>query len=79
MNKTELLARLIGSNIRRERLRQDFSQEQLAEKVSKTAQYLSLLENGDRCGSVSTYFEISEELGISIGELFANNRTDRQT
>ena len=70
MNNTKSLAHLIGSNIRRERLRQDLSQEQLSGNVGKTTQYLSLLENGNRLGSINTYSAIATKLGIPISKLF---------
>ena len=74
MRNTESLARLIGTNIRRERLRRDLSQEKLSERIAKTTQYLSLLESGTRCGSISTYSAIASELGIPIGELFTETK-----
>ena len=67
------LALLIGENIRHERMRQSRSQEQLAEQVKISSQYLSLLENGDRCGSVGTYYNIATILGLQISELFMSS------
>ncbi len=70
------LALLAGENVRRERLRRDISQEQLAKQTGRTAQYISLLENGDRCGSVATYLKIANELGLSLNELFSDSKAD---
>jgi len=66
---TTTLALHTGAIIRRERLRRDISQELLAEKIGKTAQYISLLENGDRCGSVATYLSIANAFGIHVSKL----------
>ena len=68
--KTKQLALLVGTNIRCERMRQDLSREAFAERAKITAQYLSLLENGDRCGSMTLYLEIANALGMDICNLF---------
>ena len=74
MENIEALARLIGSNIRRIRNNNDLSQEELAYEISKTAQYLSLLENGKCCGSVDIYFTISVKLGVTFRDLLKETR-----
>jgi transcriptional regulator with XRE-family HTH domain len=73
-SKTQAL--LTGANIRRERMRQDVSQEMLAKRIGKSTQYISLLENGDRCGSIATYLKIATELSLSLGELFTDMKED---
>ena len=70
------LALLAGAKIRSERMHQNFSQEFLACKIGKTAQYISLLENGDRCGSVATYLSIANEFNLSLSELFTDMKED---
>lgn len=70
------LALLAGAKIRRERMHRNVSQEFLAWKIGKTAQYISLLENGDRCGSVTTYFSIANEFDLSLSELFTDMKED---
>jgi transcriptional regulator with XRE-family HTH domain len=67
---------LTGDNIRRERSRQRISQELLAYKIGKTAQYISLLENGDRCGSLPTYLDIANAFDLGLGELFTKREED---
>jgi len=64
------LALFTGANIRRERTRKDVSQEVLAGKIGRTPQYISLLENGHRCGSLKTYLNIANELDVDLYELF---------
>ncbi len=70
------LALLTGAKIRRERMSLNISQEFLAFQIGKTAQYISLLENGDRCGSVTTYLSIANELHLSLSGLFADLKVD---
>ena len=64
------LALLTGVNIRRERTRKDLSQEVLAGIIGRTPQYISLLENGRRCGSLNTYLKIANELDVDLSKLF---------
>ncbi len=70
------LALFAGKNIRRARLRRNMSQELLAEKIGRTAQYISLLENGNRCASINMYLRISNELHLSPSELFSESAED---
>jgi len=70
------LALIVGENIRHERMRQSISQERLAEQAQISSQYLSLLENGDRCGSLRTYYSIATELSLQISELFLRSKED---
>jgi len=74
MNKTKELALQIGANIRRERLRRDLSQEQLADRATMSAQYLSLLENGVRMGSIHTYISIANVFVIPLCELLCKTK-----
>jgi transcriptional regulator with XRE-family HTH domain len=69
----------IGDNIRRERIRQQISQELLAYKIGKTAQYISLLENGGRCGSLPTYLDIANVFDLDLGELFADRKKEEDS
>jgi transcriptional regulator with XRE-family HTH domain len=73
---TKELALFAGKNIRRVRLRRNMSQELLAEKIGRTAQYISLLENGNRCASINMYLRISNELQLSPSELFSETARD---
>jgi transcriptional regulator with XRE-family HTH domain len=70
---------LIGDNIRRERIRQSISQELLAYKIGKTAQYISLLENGGRCGSLPTYLDIANAFDLGLSELFTSHKEEEDS
>lgn len=70
------LALITGAKIRRERIRRNVSQELLACRIGKTAQYISLLENGDRCGSVATYLSIANEFDLNLSGLFTDMKED---
>lgn len=70
------LALLAGAKIRSERMHRNVSQESLAWKIGKTAQYISLLENGDRCGSITTYLSIANEFDLSLSGLFTDMKED---
>lgn len=68
---TKHWASITGANIRRERMRRDYSREALSEKVEITTQYLSLIENGDRCASIAVYLGIADALDLTLGELIS--------
>ena len=72
--RIEQVTQLAGNNIRRERMRQDLSGEQLAERANITSQYLSLLENGNRCASMYVYLKISNALTVPFEMLFMNSK-----
>ncbi len=75
MKKISPLARLIGANIRRERMRRDFTREYVAVKAEITAQYLSLAENGHRFFSMNTYIRIAAVLHIEPEVLFVSENS----
>ena len=58
----------IGMIIRRERIRQGMTQEQLAEKADISLNFMSLIENG-RNMSAQTLINIADALGLSIDNL----------
>lgn len=72
---TEHWASITGANIRRERKHRDFSQEGLSEKAGITPQYLSLIENGDRCASVAVYLGIANALDLTWSELVSAKKS----
>ena len=56
------MRRLVGRNVRKIRLEQGMTQEQLAEKSGFDQRYISQLEGGRRNPTVVTLFEISQAL-----------------
>ena len=67
------LKRLVGRNVRRIRLEQGLTQEQLAERCGHSQQYVSELERGEQNATLISIAEISQALKVSHLELF---RTD---
>lgn len=63
------LSKQIGSNIRKFRLENDFSQENLALTSGVHPAYISKLERGEKCPTIDTLYKISKALNISIYEL----------
>lgn len=64
------VARLVGSNVRRLRLKQGFTQERLAVRVSLSSDYVSRLELGKENPTVEVLYRISSALGVGITSLF---------
>ncbi len=79
MSKLDAFRVLIGENIRKERTAQRFSQDELAEIAGITSQFLSLIENGVRSASLSTYNHLADALNLPIGELFHSEDSNERT
>lgn len=58
----------LGDTIRKERLRQGMTQEQLAEKADISLNFMSLIENGKNM-SVQTLVSIAKALDVNIDSL----------
>lgn len=61
----------LGNRIRQERQRRGITQEQLAEKVDISVNFMSLIENG-RNMSIETLVKISNALGVSVDYLLSD-------
>lgn len=59
----------IGRNIRAERVRKDFSQEELAERADMTRHTVSMIESGLQQPKIISVLKISNALNIDINEL----------
>lgn len=72
MNNTESeLRKSIGKKIKIARLKAEYTQEQLAEKLSLSTRYISQLERGIAFGSASTIISVCKALDINANFLFA--------
>lgn len=67
----------LGENVRNERRKQKYTQEQLSEKVGISAVFLSQIETGSKKPSFETIYKIADELHITIDSLI--NLPDNQT
>ena len=79
MNNTESeLRKSIGKKIKIARLKAEYTQEQLAEKLSLYTRYISQLERGIAFGSASTIISVCKALDINANFLFSDiiNVTD---
>ena len=63
------LVRLLGDNVRRERLRQGRTQEVVAKEAGLTRRYLSDLERGTRNPSVSGLGLLARALNVEAADL----------
>lgn len=61
---------ILGSNIRAERLRRHLTQEQLAEKLDMSINYVGKLERGVIIPSALVIFKLSKILRTDVNELF---------
>lgn len=75
-NKENTL-KVIGQNIKRIRLLKGLTQEQLAEKLDKSINFISIIERGESGISIPTIIDICNALQINSDELF-NGLIDKQ-
>ena len=68
MNKAELLKRF-GKNVKLERVKKDLTQEQLAEIMNVSQNYLSSVELGKENMSLAKVLELAEYLNTDIENL----------
>lgn len=66
------IAKILGANIKQIRTLEGISQEQLAEKIGKTAHFISLIERGESGLSVATLIDICNALDTDTNSIFVN-------
>jgi transcriptional regulator with XRE-family HTH domain len=64
------LKRSFGKRLRYLRRSQDMTQEQLAESIERSVNFISLLENGDTAPSFETIARIAKSLKVDVADLF---------
>ena len=70
ITKSEVL-KIIGKNIKKIRLLQGLSQENLASDLQKSVNFVSLLENGRTGLSVQTIIDICNVLNVDANTIFS--------
>ena len=68
MDKADLLKRF-GKNVKIERIKKDLTQEQLAEIMNKSQNYVACIENGKQNMSLGKILELSKSLQTNIKNL----------
>jgi len=69
-NEEKVLRKNIGKKIKLARAKAEYTQEQLAEKLSLSPRYISQLERGIAFGSATTIINVCKALNISSDFLF---------
>ncbi|MCI8384433.1 MAG: helix-turn-helix transcriptional regulator [Clostridia bacterium] len=69
-NEERILRKNIGKKIKLARSKAEYTQEQLAEKLSLSPRYISQLERGIAFGSATTIINVCKALNISSDFLF---------
>ena len=65
------ICKILGSNIKKIRTLEGISQEKLAEKIGKSAHFISVLERGESGLSISTVIDICNALNTDPNTIFA--------
>lgn len=64
------LRQIFGRRLRQIRRSQDLTQEQLAERVGLSVNFISLIENGDAAPSFDTIEKLAQALNVSATDFF---------
>lgn len=76
MTKIRNICALLGKRVRDERRRQNFTQEELSEKMDVTTEFVSRIERGIGIPSLETFIKLAKALNVSLDSLVADNETD---
>jgi len=68
MDKSKLL-KLFGKNVKIERIKKDLTQEQLAEIMGVSSNYIAYIENGRQNMSLGKILELAKTLDVPISRL----------
>jgi len=74
MDKLQLL-KCFGKNVKIERIKQDLTQEQLAEKMDVSQNYIACIESGRQNMSLGKILELAKVLGVDIEKLLNFSNT----
>ena len=72
MNK-EILLKIFGKNVKIERIKKDLTQEQLAEIMGVSQNYVANIECGKANMSLGKILELSKYIGVDISKLLIFN------
>ncbi len=72
MNK-EMFLKKFGKNVKLERIKKDLTQEQLAEKMDVSNNYISGIENGRSNMSLGKILELADYIGTDVQNLLIFN------
>lgn len=74
-----MISNVVGDNIRRLRENLNLTQEELALRCDLTQGYINFLENGKRGYTKKSLARISDALGVSIAQLFEEEKDKIET
>ena len=73
MDKKELL-KIFGKNVKIEHIKKDLTQEQLAEKMDVSQNYIACIETGKQNMSLGKILELAQNLNTDIHNLLSFNK-----
>lgn len=65
--------RMMGERIRKQRISNKMTQENLAEKANISVSFLGQIERGDRKPSLETVVNIANSLGVTVDQLLSDS------
>lgn len=68
MSKRDL--KVFGARLKELRLEKNLTQQELAEKINLSTNFIGMVERGERNTSVDKIFKLSKALNVSLAEFF---------
>ena len=72
----QILLKKFGKNVKIERIKKDLTQEQLAEIMNVSQNYVANIEGGKANMSLGKILELSKFIGVDISKLLIFKETD---
>jgi transcriptional regulator with XRE-family HTH domain len=73
------VAKALGERLRAYRRRNGMTQEELAHRASCSVSYVSDLERAEKSPTIDGLIKLTDALGITLEELFANTQAGKKT
>lgn len=76
---SDTFAKTLGERLRTYRKRRNMTQEELAYRASFSTSFISDIERAEKSPTIESLVRITDALGITLEELFANTQARKQT
>ncbi|OBR66718.1 hypothetical protein A7K91_00090 [Paenibacillus oryzae] len=76
---SDAISKVLGERLRTYRRRKNMTQEELAHRASFSTSFISDVERAEKSPTIESLVRITDALGITLEELFANTQAGKKT
>lgn len=76
---SDAISKVLGERLRTYRRRKNMTQEELAHRASFSTSFISDVERAEKSPTIESLVRITDALGITLEELFANTQARKRT